>query len=88
MLSSYIDAGLLSVSLFLSSIISFITSLYYYERIKRDRSLKEFLSNLFIIYGKRSLRNTFDKQRNKYLKVNNYCMIIFWVSLILLLVYF
>ena len=72
--------------LFALNIISVYTSVLYYDKIKYNRSFKEFIFNLFLYRNKRNIHITFDYRRQKYYKVNNYCLVIFWISLILELI--
>ncbi len=64
------------------SILSLISSILFYVRIKHEKSLLEFLGNLISIHGSTSLKNTHDSKRRAYVKFNNYFVIIIWITII------
>ncbi len=64
------------------SIISLIISILFYVRIKHEKSILEFLGNLISIHGSTSLKNTHEPKRRTYVRINNYCVIIIWMTII------
>ena len=86
MLLEYITEEFLLIIFFTIAFISILVSLFYYLRVLHEKNSTEFLNNIFHYYGKAGLRNTFDHKRKVYKKVNNVCIIIFWLSLLMILI--
>ena len=86
MLLDYITAELLLILLITIAVISILVSMVYYLRVLQDKNLAEFFNNFIRYYGKAALRNTFDHRRKVYQRVNNICLIVFWLSFLLILI--
>ena len=56
----------------------------YYLQIREGKKLKEFIMNFFNWTTKIMIKNYgANYKRKRYLKVNNYCMLIFWFSIMM-----
>ncbi len=54
---------------------------YYYLKIKHDKSLGEFIMDLFRWAPKIVIKNSgADKDRRTYMRKNNYLAVYFWIS--------
>lgn len=64
--------------------ISIIIKAYYYNKIKCNKNLKEFLMDYFH-WAPATLIKNFgaDRTRRQYMRVNNKCMLTLWLVLIL-----
>jgi hypothetical protein len=74
----------MKIIFFIATLSALIINAFYYLQIRREKSFKEFGMNFFnwatIIMIK---NNGADRYRKKYMKINNYCMLIFWLSLLM-----
>jgi hypothetical protein len=62
--------------------ISIIIKAYFYLKIKHDKSVKEFIMDYFMWATPIGIRNSgAEKNRKEYMKVNNRCVIVLWLSL-------
>ena len=64
------------------TVVSILFSLLFYVKIKHGKRVNDFLFNLLIFYGAMSLKNTDDENRKKFKRINNICMVFFWISII------
>jgi hypothetical protein len=83
------NIGINEIKLFLLVVVSvtMLMKLFFYLRIREDKKVSEFIIDIFFYANKMILNNlTIDDDRMQYLKVKNYCIIVFWSCLLLLLV--
>jgi len=83
------NIGVNEIKLFLKviALLTMLIKLFYYLRIQADKKFTEFIIDIFFYANKIVLNNlTIDDDRMQYLKVKNYCIIVFWSSMFLLLV--
>jgi hypothetical protein len=67
--------------------ISIMIKAYYYNKIKHNKKLIEFLMDYFHWAPQMLIKNSgADKTRRKYMRVNNKCMLILWLVLLLQLI--
>ncbi len=65
-------------------VISIIIKAYYYNKIKHNKTLIEFLKNYFHWAPTMVIKNFgADKNRRQYMRVNNKCMLALWLVLLL-----
>ncbi len=67
--------------------ISTIIKAYYYLKIKHDNSFIGFIMDSFFWVTSIGINNSeADNTRKKYMQVNNKCMLILWLSLLVQLI--
>ncbi len=55
---------------------------YYYLRIQGHKSMAEFIMDFFHWAPKIMIKNCgADKERREYMRKNNYCALIFWITI-------
>lgn len=67
--------------------ISIVVKVYHYNKIRHNKSLKEFLMDYFHWAPAMMIKNFgADKIRREYMRVNNKCMLTLWLVLIFQLI--
>ena len=85
------NVTLQNITFFLIStiVITLLIKLFYYLRIKKGKNVGEFIIDIFYYANKMVLHNlTVDDDRMRYLKIKNYCVLVFWSCLLILLILF
>ena len=55
---------------------------FYYLRIDGDKSMAEFIMDFFHWAPKIMIKNCgADKERREYMRKNNYCSLLFWITI-------
>jgi hypothetical protein len=68
-------------------VISIVIKAYYYNKIKHDKRLIEFLMDYFHWAPPMMIKNFgADKTHREYMRINNKCMLTLWLVLILQLI--
>ncbi len=68
--------------IFTITVTCLVVKIFYYLRIEKHKSVTEFIMDFFHWAPKIMIKNCgADKERREYMRKNNFCSLIFWITI-------